>query len=76
MGGGGGSRDFFRSEILAKTFFWVYGRHKDFLGRNKTGIFLGIVLFIKSTTYKCNLLLEWDLFGYVKKVGIFCADKF
>ena len=49
-GGGGGPKDFFGSDILAKRDF--FGSMKDagiFLGReNNTGIFLGIVFFISS----------------------------
>ena len=49
-GEGGGPKDFFGSEILAKRDF--FGSMKDagiFLGReNNTGIFLGIVFFISS----------------------------
>ena len=48
--GGGGPKDFFGSDILAKRDF--LGSMKDagiFLGReNNTGIFLGIVFFISS----------------------------
>ena len=48
--GGGGPKDFFGSDILAKRDF--LGSIKDagiFLGReNNTGIFLGIVFFISS----------------------------
>ena len=47
---GGGPKDFFRSDILAKRDF--FGSMKDagiFLGReNNTGICLGIVFFISS----------------------------
>ena len=47
---GGGPKDFFGSEILAKRDF--LGSMKEagiFLGReNNTGIFLGIVFFISS----------------------------
>ena len=41
MGGGGGLKDFFGSEILAKRdYFWVYERCRDFLGLHKNqGIF-------------------------------------
>ena len=50
MTGGGGPKDFFGSDILAKRDF--FGSMKDagiFLGReNNTGIFLGIVFFISS----------------------------
>ena len=45
----GGPKDFFGSEILTKRDF--LGSMKDvgiFLGREKTGIFLGIVLFFSS----------------------------
>ena len=49
-GGGGGPKDFFGPDILAKRDF--FGSFKDagiFLGREKnTGIFLGIVFFISS----------------------------
>ena len=49
-GGGGGWRDVFGSEILAKRD--LFGSMKDagiFLGHKKsTGILLGIVLFISS----------------------------
>ena len=49
-GGGGGPKDFFGSDILAKKIF--LGSMKDariFLGReNNRGIFLGIVFFISS----------------------------
>ena len=49
-GGGGGPKDFFGSDILAKTDF--LGSMKDagiFLGReNNWGIFMGIVFFISS----------------------------
>ena len=49
-GGGGGPKDFFGSDILAKREFW--GSMKDagiFLGReNNATIFLGIVFFISS----------------------------
>ena len=48
--GGGGPKDFFGSDILAKKDF--FGSMKDariFLGReNNRGIFLGIVFFISS----------------------------
>ena len=47
---GGGPKDFFGSDILAKRDF--FGSMKDagiFLGHeNNTGIFLGIVFFISS----------------------------
>ena len=34
--GGGGSKDFFGSDILAKKdFFWVYERRRDFFGWRK-----------------------------------------
>ena len=50
MTGGGGPKDFFGSDILAKRDF--FGSMKDagiFLGHeNNTGIFLGIVFFISS----------------------------
>ena len=50
MTGGGGSKGFFGSDILAKRDF--FGSMKDariFLCReNNTGIFLGIVFFISS----------------------------
>ena len=50
MMGGGGPKDFFGSDILAKRDF--FGSMKDagiFLGReNNTGIFLGIIFFISS----------------------------
>ena len=49
-GGGGGPKDFFGSDILAKRDF--FGSMKDagiFWGReNNAGIFLGIVFFISS----------------------------
>ena len=49
-GVGGGPKDFFGSDILAKRDF--FGSMKDagiFLGHeNNTGIFVGIVLFINS----------------------------
>ena len=49
-GGGGGSKDFFGSDILAKKDF--FGSMKDagiFLGgENNRGIFFGIVFFISS----------------------------
>ena len=49
-GGGGGSKDFFGSDILAKKNF--FGSMKDagiFLGgENNRGIFFGIVFFISS----------------------------
>ena len=35
MTGGRGPSDFFGSEILAKSDFWVYERRWDFLGREK-----------------------------------------
>ena len=38
---GGGTKDFFGSDILAKRdyLFWVYERHRDFLGHKKyTGV--------------------------------------
>ena len=48
--GGGGPKDFFGSDILAKRDF--FGSMKDagiFWGReNNAGIFLGIVFFISS----------------------------
>ena len=50
MTGGGGPKDFFASDILAKSDF--FGSMKDagiFWGReNNTGIFLGIAFFISS----------------------------
>ena len=49
-GGGGGSKDFFGSDILAKKDF--FGSMKDagiFLGgENNRGIFFGIVFYISS----------------------------
>ena len=49
-GGGGGPKDFFGSDILAKRhFFWSMKDAAIFLGReNNRGIFWGIVFFISS----------------------------
>ena len=60
---GGGPKEFFGSDILAKRDF--LGSMKDagiFWGReNNTGIILGIVFFISSNqqSQKRNLLLVW-----------------
>ena len=67
--GGGGAGNFFGSEILAKSDF--FGFMKDarlFLGyKNKNEGFFGVVK---------KVLRFFFGGGYVKKVVIFCVDKF